>query len=794
MVANNDWFVHDDWRTDATAWHCPKSHVSGCDTMTSAINTTVTQPPPTISGPMGTDQKATARHALTDTHHAGVHTRAIRKSVGGASLAIPTRLRQGPSPELMSPGGLLSPESGAESRTDTPIQTPQLTEVAEVLRLDDAHATSMAKAAWKKGGGRYDDDDEPLPEEVILVPTMGRSNDHLYDYSPTPSPSASTVSCNVTSPAPISQANSPSTVIQYTVAPSKDDNDNGHHVEVGSELGSPYSFLSTPSTAIPSPYSKLVRPSLNATRSHDYPVPSVHEIEVEHADTHHQLDTMTRAADATVAQSQYSAQPSSRWSKAPADLPQNYFGTGLAVVRPPTMAAVSFDTSMAPPNYAPAVMSQPWEAAPVATGCAIDVPYPGSYEASSQVTHLELPPLPSLHPSDDRASSHRVLMLNEGTAVALAYWFAGRIVNRLAYPNPAIGAKPAQHQRRYSETQFDPYHVVPGHSYANGDITVAYDFAFDMYQILERVQNAETLLAAVYFLDRLPLHDVDGHVGREFRTHLIPRRAGDVPFALERRVASIAIMLAQNTLEDRDYHLPNNMMWQIGRMEKTRFNRLKLLALQDLEWNVHISTEAWRQHITKIGTELYPHELPGRCQPAVLEHEHVEILARVLSFMYEAANSGSVDAYVPSAIANYVPLPHLAPLVEDHESSAAPSPESIYPTPLVHHVAPLTVVAPPPTYTTVEVVMDGVYVTRKAMQEARAQRAREAYLQGKLLPTPPPAALTPVEEQHTTTTLSASELHQRRKAAQEARARRARAAYLQRTYLQRGRSSAMILA
>lgn len=789
MVANNDWFVHDDWRTDATAWHCSKSHVSGCDKMTSAITTTVTQPLPTITGTTGTDQKA-ARHALAGTHASDAHERAIRKSAG-ASLTIPTRLKQGgPSPELMSPGRLMSPESGGESRTDTPIQTPQIADVAEVLGFEETHATSKAMSAWKKaGGGR----DEPLPEEVILVPTTGRSNAQVYDDSPPLSPTASTVSCTVTSPAPISQASSPSTVIQFAVVPSKNDN-NGHNVEVGSELGSPYSFLSTPSTAIPSPYNKLVPPSLNATRfTDDYHVAAVYETE-EHADIHQQ-EAMTRA-DATVPQSQRAA-AASRWSMPPADLPQNYFGTGLAVVRPSAMAAVSYDMSMTPPIDAPAVMSQPWEAAPLATGCAISMPYMGSYEASSHATHLELPPLPSLHPVDDRASSHRVLNLNEDTAVALAYWFAGCIVSRLAHPSAAIGTKAAQRQRRYSETHFDPYHVVPGHSYANGQITVAYDLAFNMYQILERVQNAETLLAAVYFLERLPLHDVDGNAGREFRTLLIPRRAGDLPFALERRVASIVVMLAQNTLEDRDYHLPNNMMWQIGGMEKTRFNRLKLLALQDLEWNVHIKTDAWQEHITKVGTELYAIDLPGRCQPPVLEHDHVEILARVFSFMYEAANQGYVDAYVPSAMANYVPLPHLPPLAEDHESSALSSPAApIYPTPPSHHVAPVpAVVAPVPAPAVIDPMLDGAYLTRKAMQEARAQRAREAYLQGKLLPTPPPPRQpTPVDEGTHTTTLSASEMHQRRKAAQEARARRARAAYLQRTYLQRGRSSAMILA
>lgn len=816
MVANNDWFVpEDDWRTDATAWHCSRSHVAGCDKkkmMTNAITTpnTVSASLPTIVGRrVGTDQKAAASLATSTDMQSDAHKHRVRvlmrKSVVGSggpptSLAIPMRLKQGPSPELMSPGGLLSPESGAESRTDTPIQTPQAAEMDQVLGLEDTRATTMAMSTWK--GGR----NEPLPEEeVILIPTTttttttGRLNDQVYDKSPAFSPASSSnlsvFSTNVTSPAPISQANSPFTSIQYSTVVSIAQNDNHNHddgnsdVEVCSELGSPYSFLSTPSTAIPSPYNKLVRPSVQGARfhQHDYPTSTVRKIE-EHANE--PVDTMTRP-DAVAAPS--------RWSKAPADLPQNYFGTGLAVVRPST-TAVSYDknVSMTPPYYPSAMMSQPWESAsPVATDMAYSQQQAATYEASNSVaTHFELPLLPSLHPADNRASSHRVLILNEDTAVALAYWFAGRIVNRLAYPNAAIATKP-QHHRRYSETHFDPYHIVPGHSYANGQIQVAYDLAFNMYQILERVQNAETILAAAYFLERLPLHDVDGHFGREFRTHLIPRRAGDVPYALERRIAAITVMLAQNTLEDRDYHLPNNMMWQIGGMEKTRFNRLKLLALQDLEWNVHINTEMWREHITKIGTDLYAMDVPGRRQP-VLEHEHVEILARVFSFMYEAANQGAVDAYVPSTMANYVPLPHLPPLVEDNEASALSSPEPMYPTPPAPAViappasvsVPLAIVEPSST------VVDGSYLTRKEMQEARAQRARDAYLKGKLLPTPPPAApATPVESSSHSTGLTVAELHQRRKAAAEARARRARAAYLQRTYLQRGgRSAAMILA
>ncbi|BEI89978.1 uncharacterized protein CcaverHIS019_0300480 [Cutaneotrichosporon cavernicola] len=508
---------------------------------------------------------------------------------------------------------------------------------------------------------------EMADEEVILVPRPGNGLEYIQTYIDTryqmlsslPSPAASTVSRDITSPAPISQANSPLNDIQFTLADYIVDDYYGNgcdDIEVDTHPSSPHSVYSTPSTAIPSPYNKL-------NRSGAFPLPRRHDSAVARL-PNPQSRVVTHASKPMTwvngvplvgttppppsrstmvhGRSLANAPPptQSRWSKAPQDLPKDYFGgPGFAPVRPSTFGFNRKQT-MTPHPAAPAALAplplpqhhhpqpQPtsyWEAPIDSNPSDLHFGYP--------VARLATPPPLACHSE----GHHRVAHLDEQVEWALAYWFTGLIVNRLAYPNASTVNRS---RPQMTMGHFDPYHVVSsGHSYSDGHIVVATELVHHMFNVINRIKTAETFVAAVYFLHRLALHDVDGLHGSEFRAHLVPRHPGDVPFALERRVAAIVISLAHNTLEDRDFHLPNNMMWEIGHMERTRFNLLKKHALQDMTWDVNITSEAWRQHIANVGLALYPADPCCSTATVTLLLEHREILSGLFSFMWNAANA-----------------------------------------------------------------------------------------------------------------------------------------------------------
>ncbi|BEJ17780.1 hypothetical protein CspHIS471_0700480 [Cutaneotrichosporon sp. HIS471] len=513
---------------------------------------------------------------------------------------------------------------------------------------------------------------EMADEEVILVPWPGRKQrlGREQDYIPTfiddcgnmftlPSPTASTISRDITSPAPISQANSPRNGIRFTLADYIVDDYYGNgrdDIKVDTHPSSPHSVYSTPSSAIPSPYNKLNRNgAFPLPRRYDSAVatlPNPQSRVVTHASKPMTWmngvpfvgTTPPPPSRWTMAHGRSSANAppptQSRWSKAPKDLPKDYFGgPGFAPVRPSTFGFSRKQTMTPGPHHpaAPAPMPLPqhhhpqpqptgyWEAPIDSNPIDLHFGYP--------VAMLATPPPLARHSE----GHHGVAHLDEQVEWALAYWFTGLIVNRLAYPN-ASTVNRFRHQMTMGH--FDPYHVVSsGHSYSDGHIVVATELVHHMFNVINRIKTAETFVAAVYFLHRLALHDVDGRHGSEFRAHLIPRHPGDVPFALERRVAAIVISLAHNTLEDRDFHLPNNMMWEIGHMERTRFNLLKKHALQDMAWDVNISSEAWRQHITNVGLALYPADPCCSTATVTLLLEHREILSGLFSFMWNAANA-----------------------------------------------------------------------------------------------------------------------------------------------------------
>ncbi|GMK58028.1 hypothetical protein CspeluHIS016_0500600 [Cutaneotrichosporon spelunceum] len=551
-------------------------------------------------------------------------------------------------------------------------------EVANALTFDMAcHHTASSPAC------------DVADEEVILVPQPGRGQDYLNcsidvydDMSSLPSPAASTVSRDVTSPAPISQANSPFNNIQFTVAPNNANNSRSI-VDVDRQSSSPFSVYSTPSTAIPSPYNTLIRggaPPLPRRYDHSVTTLSNPQSRV----VSHAPNTMTWVNGApfvgtpppppppsrwtTANGHSFANTPppaQSRWSKAPQDLPKDYFGgPGFAPVRPSTLGFSRKQTMMPASNYraAPAPMpvphrhqaqSQPtgYLEAPIGFNPSdLDSDYPVAMSGTT-------PPRPP--PFVDRSAwHHSVARLDEKADLALAYWFTGLIVNRLAYPNASTMK---QSSAKMTMGQFDPYHVVSsGHSYSDGHIVVATELVHHMYKVINRIKTAEIFVAAIYFLDRLALHDVDGHHGSEFRTHLIPRRAGDVRFALERRVTAVIISLAHNTLEDRDFHLPNNMMWEIGEMERTRFNLLKKHALQDMEWDVNLTSEAWRKHVTQVSLALYPPDPCCSTATVVLPPEHREILSSVFAFMWDTANALCYERNTPSSSPATVALPPMS--------------------------------------------------------------------------------------------------------------------------------------
>ncbi|CAK9783754.1 hypothetical protein CC85DRAFT_288292 [Cutaneotrichosporon oleaginosum] len=588
----------------------------------------------------------------------------------------------------------------------------------------EEHEVARLLSSWRKSNpqsaspvGDMDD------EEVILLPRPGRSHKSLngladasHDASTMTSPTPSTVSRSVTPSAPISQITSPVSSPHFHAAPIRASDSTGNRssieaIEIDLDPTS-FSAYSTPSTVIPSPHNRINRRACHSLVTN--PQPRAAERPHTGANSFQSLSsgdslwffgtppplptrwTMVNGmmfANTPPPQAMRNikldqvkpavtsppTQPLSRWSMAPQDLPEHYFGGhGLAPVRPPgfsfsqqlaktplpsrsttnATAAIAPETSTLQPQQQqplqestqPSSQSQlrPSSPQPLQTNGHWESPIDAGRQAihgrteNSQAPLVKgTPPLRSRPPTDRSQWHHRVASLDDHATMAMAVWFTSLIVNRLAYPDRAA----FNHRNpRYTENcgysgVFDPYNVVSsGHTFSDGHIVVAPELAHHFYALIHHWSKAETFVAAAYFLPRLPLHDIDGHWGSEFRLQFLQPRAERRAFDLERRLAAVAISLAHNTIEDREYHLPTATLWDMSGLEGPRFNLLKRHTFMDLSFDVNITSEDWRDHIMTIGTALKPVDRQSSGMIINLGPSHCDALARVLNYMWEVAN------------------------------------------------------------------------------------------------------------------------------------------------------------
>lgn len=215
----------------------------------------------------------------------------------------------------------------------------------------------------------------------------------------------------------------------------------------------------------------------------------------------------------------------------------------------------------------------------------------------------------------------------------LGHWLASYVIGRLAH-REAVGAgniasewtRQAVHARELARTQpqrvqppqseyefykprptpravdrtqgrfaDDPYDVLKRHGIVSAAPNMAFVQIVTEFVVRRRIP-AETIVAAAWFVDNLPVHEVDGELGFQFRGALCV--SNGEPFAVERRLAMIALYLADMSISDFNYNL---VSWSNAfGVPKANAVHIEREALASLGYSVSIPIQSWRDHCKNV--------------------------------------------------------------------------------------------------------------------------------------------------------------------------------------------------
>ncbi|EKD03011.1 hypothetical protein A1Q2_02728 [Trichosporon asahii var. asahii CBS 8904] len=141
----------------------------------------------------------------------------------------------------------------------------------------------------------------------------------------------------------------------------------------------------------------------------------------------------------------------------------------------------------------------------------------------------------------------------------------------------------------------DPYDVLKRHGIATAAPNMAFVQIVTEFIVRRRIP-AETIVAAAWFVDNLPVHDVDGDLGFSLRGALCV--SNGEPFAVERRLAMIALYLADMSISDFNYNLAS---WSNAfGVPKANAVCIEREALASLGYSVSIPIQSWRDHCKNV--------------------------------------------------------------------------------------------------------------------------------------------------------------------------------------------------
>ncbi|WVQ82400.1 hypothetical protein IAT38_004528 [Cryptococcus sp. DSM 104549] len=161
-------------------------------------------------------------------------------------------------------------------------------------------------------------------------------------------------------------------------------------------------------------------------------------------------------------------------------------------------------------------------------------------------------------------------------------------------PKPQLRQKS---QRRPEFEPRDPYNVAWAHAAKPSSSLVA--FITDMIQRMTITPTA--LVAGVWFLAGLGLHEGDGAKGAKLRQFLRTHSSCE-PEAVERRVATLGLILAGKWLDDNSFLTKS---WcEVTTIPIKEIDAMEIHALIDLNWSLYVPVASWVDHVNKLFISL----------------------------------------------------------------------------------------------------------------------------------------------------------------------------------------------
>ncbi|WVR07233.1 hypothetical protein IAU60_004274 [Kwoniella sp. DSM 27419] len=157
----------------------------------------------------------------------------------------------------------------------------------------------------------------------------------------------------------------------------------------------------------------------------------------------------------------------------------------------------------------------------------------------------------------------------------------------------------------------DPWNVSWVH--ANKPTVSFVNFILDMIQRMNI--STSSIVAAVWFLTGLGLHDGDGPKGSALRALLREHRSDGIE-AVERRVAILGLMLAGKWLDDNSFLTKS---WsEVTTVPVKELDKMERFALSDLHYSLHVPVSSWVDHVNKIYASLISKALPDEVDVVVI--------------------------------------------------------------------------------------------------------------------------------------------------------------------------------
>ncbi|WVQ77213.1 hypothetical protein IAR50_006896 [Cryptococcus sp. DSM 104548] len=152
-------------------------------------------------------------------------------------------------------------------------------------------------------------------------------------------------------------------------------------------------------------------------------------------------------------------------------------------------------------------------------------------------------------------------------------------------------------KRRVEFEQHDPWNVAWAHAIKPTPTLVS--FVLDMIQRMTISPSA--LVTGVWFLAGLGLHDGDGKKGAGLRKILRETMSSE-PEAVERRVATLGLILAGKWLDDNSFLTKS--WFEVTTIPMKTIDAMERCALKDLNWSLYVPVSSWVDHVNQLFADL----------------------------------------------------------------------------------------------------------------------------------------------------------------------------------------------